>query len=317
MSDIIIPRKDYFLNVGEKEDEELIACIGHALSVPDRIAILRSILLAPKNLSDISEELNIPISSVSRHIDALAAAGLIFVTYQPGRKGHTKFCSQAIVACTIGFSPVTDPDADRKEYAVEMPIGLFTACDISAPCGMLSREAPIGRFDDPDIFFSPARSGAECLWFESGFIGYDFPSDVLRHRKCRELVFSFEICSETFYYNNNWKSDITVTVNGIELVTFTSPGDFGGRRGKYTPEYWAITSTQFGLLKKIAINEQGVFVDYILIHDRVKIGDLKLQKGKSVQLKIGVKEDAEHRGGINLFGRNFGDYPQAIVMTVR
>lgn len=139
----------------------------------------------------------------------------------------------------------------------------------------------------------------------------------MKKHKCRELSFSFEICSETLYYNNKWPSDIIVSINGTEVVTFTSPGDFGGRRGKYTPEYWPITSTQFGILKKITVNENGVYVDNIFMHDRVKFDDLKLYEGSAIKLDIGIKEDAEHKGGINLFGKNFGDYPQAIVMIVK
>lgn len=52
---------------------------------------------------------------------------------------------------------------------------------------------------------------------------HDLPGD--------EISFSFEVCSETIYYNNHWPSDITVSVNDVEVATFTSPGDFGGRRG--------------------------------------------------------------------------------------
>ena len=53
------------------------------------------------------------------------------------------------------------------------------------------------------------------------------------------------------------------------------------------------------------------------MHDHVKFDDLKLYEGSAIKLDIGIKEDAEHKGGINLFGKNFGDYPQAIVMIVK
>ena len=33
-------------------------------------------------------------------------------------------------------------------------------------------------------------------------------------------------------------------------------------------------------------------------------------------VRIGVKEDAVHKGGMNLFGNGFGDYPQDIVMKM-
>ena len=317
MSDILNPKKNFVLNIDSENDHEMIAKLSHSLSVPERIKILRSLLNSSKSLSAISQELDIPVSSVARPIDVLAAAGLIFINYQPGLKGHTKFCSQAILSYTVSLVAERRSENSEEEYSVEMPIGMFSHCHINAPCGMVGKEEKIESFDNPGVFFSPARSQAECLWFDTGFISYNFPSQPLKNHKCREISFSFEICSETIYYNNKWPSDITVSVNGTEVVTFTSPGDFGGRRGKYTPEYWPVTSTQFGILKKITVNEKGVYVDNIFMHDRIKFDDLKLYEGSAIKLDIGIKEDAEHKGGINLFGKNFGDYPQAIVMSVK
>jgi predicted transcriptional regulator len=102
----------------------------------------------------------------------------------------------------------------------------------------------------------------------------------------------------------------------VEICTFTSPGDFGGRRGKYTPEYWPITSTQFGILKRVTVNKTGVYLDNQLIDSKNIFDDLQLLKGNAIQLTIGIKDDAIHKGGINIFGKNFGDYPQGIIMTL-
>ena len=101
------------------------------------------------------------------------------------------------------------------------------------------------------------------------------------------------------------------------MVTFTSPGDFGGRRGNYTPQYWPITSTQFGLLKKITINEDGVFLDNKSVNKKITFKDLLLFDGSAIKLTIGIKDNAKHKGGINLFGKNFGDFNQAIVMKIK
>lgn len=71
-------------------------------------------------------------------------------------------------------------------------------------------------------------------------------------------------------------------------------------------------------LKKITANEAGGgHIDNIFMHDRIKFDDLKLYERSSVKLDIGIKEDAEYKDRINIFGKNFGDYPQAIVMTVK
>ena len=125
---------------------------------------------------------------------------------------------------------------------------------------MVGKECQIECFDDPRVFFSPARGGRGMHLVRFRIYPLSVPRTIdIRIDRCREISFTFEICSETIYFNNNWPSDITVRVNGVELLTFTSPGDFGGRRGKYTPAYWPVTSTQFGLLKKIAVNNDGVF----------------------------------------------------------
>ena len=56
------------LSIRREDHLEEIAKISNALSSIDRLNILRS-LFEPKNLSTLSEELGIPISSVSRHIE--------------------------------------------------------------------------------------------------------------------------------------------------------------------------------------------------------------------------------------------------------
>ena len=317
MSDILTPQKHFVLNIDNKSEHELIVGLGRALSVPERIAILKSILLSSKNISALSEELGLPPSSIARHVDILSDAGLIYTSYQPGPKGHTKYCSQAVLSFTISLEAVSTEKDTEKEYTVEMPLGMFSHCHIKAPCGMTGAEGNIAGFDNPNIFFSPERIKAECIWFDCGFISYNFPADFSSDKKFSEISFSFEICSETLYFNNNWPSDITVRINDIETVTFTSPGDFGGRRGKYTPTYWPVTSTQFGLLKKITVSNDCVFIDNKFVSDTVKFDDLKIYDVTAINLDIGVKDTAKHRGGVNLFGKNFGDYPQAIVMTIK
>ena len=316
MSDIISPNKDIMLSVASEHDHDMIVKISRALSVLDRVRILKSLLLRPKNLSDLSAELDIPVSSVSRHIDALNEAQLIFVNYQPGPKGHTKYCSQMVMSYTVSLDAPCMRESQATEFVMEMPVGLYSHCHIKAPCGMTGKDGNLGAFDDPSTFFLPERVNAECIWFDSGFISYNFPkpSDGL---DISEITFSFEICSETVYYNNNWPSDITVSVNDVEITTFTSPGDFGGRRGHYTPEYWPVTSTQFGILKTISVNAEGLFIDKTLVNSHITVSDLKLAVGNAIKLTIGIKEDAVHRGGLNLFGKNFGDYPQSIIMIIK
>ncbi len=316
MSDILTPQKHLSLMIDDSNEHELITKIARALSVKERVMILKDVLTCSKNIPTISKELNIPESSVTRHVEVLADAGLIYISYLPGIKGHVKYLSQAILDVSISLEPLQTVISD-DEFSIEMPLGMFANCDIKAPCGMTGKEKEIEAFDDPSVFFSPSRIDAECIWFDSGFISYRFPTKHIKDQSYKKLSFTFECCSETIYYNNDWPSDITIRVNGIKLLTFESKGDFGGRRGKYTPMYWPVTSTQFGLLHKVSITDAGVFFDHHLFTDKIKLDDLKLQESNSVNFEIGVKEDAVHRGGLNLFGKNFGDFPQAIIMTLK
>ena len=317
MNDSFISEVKNSLSIENPKDESLIIKIGYALSSPERVRIIKSLLLESKNLSTLSNELNIPMTSLSRHIDALADAKLIFLNYQPGPKGHTKYCALATLGYTISFAPIRKEYNAQTVYSVDLPLGIFSHCHIEAPCGMLSAEKQLFDFDEPSNFFQPERINAECLWFDKGFISYNFPNPPEKQNKfISEISFSFEICSEANCYNNDWPSDITIYVNKIELFTFTSPGDFGGRRGRYTPEYWPITSTQFGLLKIITINQNGVFCDSKCVNKNITFNDLHLFDGSAIQLTIGIKDDAKHKGGINLFGKNFGDYPQGIKMEL-
>lgn len=316
MSDILNSEQQTTFNIADENDHQAILQLSHALSVPDRLKILQCILHKSMSLTQIQKKLDMPMTSISRHINALAEAGLIYITYTPGVKGHMKFCSQA----TLGFSILLKDDNEQAHedgISIEMPVGMFSHCHISAPCGMLSAEGKLIPYDSPESFFSPERMQAECLWFDNGFICYNFPLPRTRKKTFEEIEFSFEICSETMYFNNKWPSDITLFVNDVELTTFTSPGDFGGRRGKYTPEFWPTISTQYGILKTLVINEYGVFLDNELCNSDIRLDSLDLTNRTAIKLQIGIKEDAEHIGGINLFGKNFGDFPQAIKMTIR
>ncbi len=305
------------LHIDSERDHAEIQKIAHALSNIERIRIMQAIIRYPKTQNELAKELNIPFSSLSRHIIVLEDADLIYIDLKPATKGHVKYCTRITKNFSFFFDPLSYAAAKKKEtYSMEMPVGLFCDHNINRPCGISTGEKHLILYDIPETFFSPSRVYAECLWFKSGFISYKFPVDWLQNHICNEILFSFECCSETIFYNNDWPSDITVFINDIEIITFTSPGDFGGERGKYSPPSSPIDTTQFGILKKIGVTHKGVFLDNTLVDTSVTIDDLHLADGSFIKFTIGVKEDAEHCGGINLFGKNFGNYPQAIVMTL-
>ena len=125
-------------------------------------------------------------------------------------------------------------DARPNAIEVAMPLGLYTSCEVSAPCGLCSTEGIIGLLDVPDTFLDPDRMKAGLIWFTRGFVEYQFPNNAkLAKHEIKRLEFSMELSSEVPGTSADWPSDITLSVNGKDVGTWTSPGDFGDKRGVY------------------------------------------------------------------------------------
>lgn len=303
------------LDMNKIEDMDLIYKIGKALSNESCMLIFKTISQNPMNMIEIARKTNLPISSVSKHIDTLQEAQMIFINYQPGIKGHAKICSKQLRAVNIAFDDnKIDDDGDVLSY--ELNVGMFSDCKIKSPCGMAGSEEVL-FLDKPSVFFSPKRIEAELLWFAEGFVVYKFPNEMKKNKQVKEVSVSMELCSEAIYYREKYPSDITILINDVEITTWTSPGDFGGRRGTFSPHYWSLNSTQFGMLKNFKVNKRGVFIDDILVNPNINISHLRIHSRNDIKLTIKIKDDAIHKGGINIFGKNFGDHNQAIVLKIR
>ena len=308
--------KDLSFFISNKKHCDMIQRISHALSVPERIDILRGLSLCSSSVSDIAQKHNLPMSSVSRHLDILEDAKLVRVSLMPTKKGHIKYYSQNLYSYRVSVIDESARLEPSEDFTTEMPIGMFSDISVTAPCGMNSAESIIGETVNPDIFYLPERIKAERLWFSSGHVTYRFPL-CPPHQNYNEISFSFEICSETFFFNPNWPSDVTLSINDIEVATIHLIGDFGGRLGKYTPKIWSINNSQFGVLKTVTVNSTGVYIDQQPVSTNVNFNKLNLFDKNYLTLTFAVKENAVHKGGLNLYGKNCGDYPQAIIMTLR
>jgi predicted transcriptional regulator len=99
----------------------------------------------------------------------------------------------------------------------------------------------------------------------------------------------------------------------MDVATWTCPGDFGSKRGQYTPEWWV--GTQYGLIKVLSITDEGTFIDGVRFSD-VRIDQLNIKTGQELLFRISCSESAANCGGVSLFGKNFGNYPQDIRVTV-
>ncbi|MFP5078099.1 ArsR/SmtB family transcription factor [Rhizobium sp. YIM 134829] len=298
-------------------DPETDMAVLKGLASPARASILKLLhSRGPTNVNELTDLLALPQSSVSINVQALQDAGLIRTETVKARKGNQKVCHPLYDEILVVLkSDIKETEEDAIE--VSMPLGLYTSFEVSAPCGLCSPEGIIGLLDVPSTFLDPDRMKAGLIWFTRGHLEYQFPNNArLANAEIREIEFVLELSSEVPGTSADWPSDITLAVNGIEVATWTSPGDFGDKRGVYTPDWWKLKGSQYGKLKNFRVGAEGTFVDGLRMSD-VTLGDLKLGDHHSIRLRIGVKDDAKHPGGINIFGRGFGNYDQDILLRVK
>jgi predicted transcriptional regulator len=246
----------------------------------------------------------------------LEKEGLIFIKEKPGLRGAQKICAILVGDVYLNVFHRIKAETQTRNVGFSMPLGNYFDCSVTKPCGIAGRRTYIGIEDSTNAFYSPHRVHAQLVWFSSGFLEYRFPNHSLRPEKVMELHFSFEACSEAPGYNNDWPSDITIWINHTEVYTFRSAGDYGDKRGIYNPAWWPEDATQYGELRHLEINSQGCFGDGRRSSDST-LESLGVSQGEYISFIIGVKEDSEFVGGINLFGEHFGNYRQNIEMLAK
>ena len=295
-------------------EEERVNRVLAALSSKVRRDILRMVDQQSYSIAEIAKELSIPMSNAVFHVKKLQEADIIHVQAKPASHGTTKIISRKIdeINLRCADSPYA---SETMSTLLDIPIGSYTDCAVSPSCGMASEEKLIDIDDTPGVFFSTERLKAQIIWFASGFLEYRVPNYFLKDNIPLGLTFSMEICSEAPNFRNDWESDITFEINGKEVCTWTSPGDFGGQRGRLNPAWWPDISTQYGLLKTVRIGEYGTYLDESRMSS-VTLTDLKIEQGDFFTLRVGIKPDAGNIGGINLFGDKFGNYQQNILVRL-
>lgn len=302
-----------FIVIDPEEGQDVLK----GLASPVRVQILKLLHVdGPLNVNMIAERLGLPQSTVSAHVQLLETAGLIRTESQKARKGSQKICHSTFDGVTVMFK---DDTARRgsSDIEVAMPLGLYTSCEVTAPCGLCSSDGIIGLLDVPNTFLDPERMRAGLIWFTRGYLEYQFPNNaMLAHATIEAMEFSMELSSEVPGTSADWPSDITLSVNGIEIGTWMSTGDYGDKRGVYTPAWWKLKGSQYGQLKSWRVTADGTYVDGLRISS-VSLADLDLEQHHSIRLRIAVKPNARHPGGVNIFGRGFGNYDQDIILRLQ
>lgn len=294
-------------------DEESVPFF-EALASKVRIRILQLLAInGEMNLKSIAQSLELSSAITSMHINKLESCGLIVSNIVKRNGRSQRICTISDINRLLIFPKHQYPH--KQYYEIELGIGHYTNLNISPTCGIVTATNTIGDFDNPVYFMDPKRIEAQMLWFGKGFIEYTVPNYAESGCSIDEISFSLELSSEAPGFSEDWPSDISFSLAGTKICTWTSPGEFGGRRGYVSPEWWFSNIIgQYGLLVNICVNSSGTFIDGNLVSN-IRISDLDLSS-QTWTLGVGVSSDAVNVGGVTIFGKCFGDFPQNIIVRV-
>ncbi|WP_028548574.1 ArsR/SmtB family transcription factor [Paenibacillus sp. UNC451MF] len=285
--------------------------VAKALSGDLRVRILEALGDRSMSVSQLAEALGVAQPTMTINIQMLELADLIVSS--PGAN-REKICSVTCKSILLEL-PVKPGDGLHHMEEIHMPIGMYSHCSIKPTCGMAGKDgALIGSIDDPRVFYMPERTDASLVWFSgSGSIEYYFANPMPPGVPLDELKLKAEVCSEAPSFNMKWPSDISVYINDLLVGIWKSPSDFGDRKGKLTPDRW-FHGTEYGALTEWKVTKEGSCVNGVRTSETT-LDDLLLHYREPIRIRFEVSKDAEHQGGLNLFGSGFGDHPQDIVLS--
>ncbi|MFY9176021.1 MAG: ArsR family transcriptional regulator [Clostridiales bacterium] len=294
-----------------KASEEWLP-VYEALASKVRLRIIEILAQGPKNIKELAKALELSSAIMTMHVRKLEKAGIISSQRVKSNGGIQKLCSLAIDRLEIHFPK--EMDRQRKYHEIVIPVGHYTDFHILPTCGLATHEKIIGYFDDPRYFLDVERVNAKILWFMKGYIEYRIPNYLRSNEELKELEISMELGSEAPGYNNNWPSRLNFYINGKYIGQWMSPGDFGDKRGRFTPTWWSSDINQYGLLKVLKINHKGIWMDGIKLSN-VTLKDLEIDH-KNLDFKIEVSEKEGKPGGLTIYGAGFGNYDQDIIVRL-
>ena len=291
------------------EGLELFKALGSDI----RVEIIKILLNeSGMNMNELASRLKITNGALTSHIRKLEECGIVTVSSEGSGHGNQKVCSVKLDKILIDLQ--NTPVASNV-YNTDIKVGHFSDFEVYPTCGLASTKRLIGEVDDIRYFAHPDRYEADILWFTRGYVDYILPNFIPSGQKIDEICICAELSSEAPGVNNIWPSDIYFYLNDVLLGTWVSPGDFGDVKGIFTPDWWFAGWNQYGLLKMLVINHKGSFIDGIKISD-VTIDSLGITAKSSLKLRLEVPENAEHVGGLTIFGKGFGNYNQDINVKI-
>ena len=286
--------------------------VYEALASEVRLKIVKMLAEKEMNIKEIAKELGLSSSIITMHVGKLEKAGIVSAQRVSINGSVQKLCRLDMDSIEIEFPRKSSGFIQKHE--ISLPVGHYTDFSVLPTCGLATTDKIIGYFDDPRYFLDPERVNCGILWFTSGYVEYKLPNLLLKGQRIKAVEISLELGSEAPGVNSNWPSDIGFYLNGVKIGQWTCPGDFGGKRGRYTPDWWSTNIGQYGFLKLIRVDETGTYIDGDRVSD-IDLGQLDLDE-RQWSFRVEVAKDVEHCGGATIFGAGFGNYNQDICFKV-
>ncbi|WP_071130798.1 ArsR/SmtB family transcription factor [Enterococcus timonensis] len=296
-----------------KLDEQGINTLK-TLASDTRIEIIKKLSLMPASVTEIAKELKLSKSIVSRHMRMLEDSKLIKLQESEDSMDN-RIKRFHLVVDHIEIDVPQKIHLPYKELETEIKLGYYSDFLATPTCGLASSDEIIGDLDDPRSFVSDDRIRASLLWFSDGFVEYIIPNHLPQGAHIELLELSLELSSEFPESNDNWPSDISFFINDIDLGFWTAPGNFSDVRGSLTPNWWASEYSQYGILKHIRVTNKDTGIDGKKISSTT-LDDLNLNLSPFIKVKIGINENAKNKGGLTIFGKDFGNHVQNAILKL-
>lgn len=283
------------------------------LASRSRLQIIQLLAESDMSVKELAEKIGISSSIITKHVRKLESANIITSSLVNKNGSSHRICKLLNTTYELqGNFTINRGRKYKNFHQISIPVGHFTDLNAQPPCGLAGTEAIIGELDEPKVMWTPERANAQLVWISDGYIEYKIPNYMRESQKLVEIEISGEFGSEAAGYNDDWPSSIRVFLNEMKICKFTTPGDFGEKRGEITPEWW--TNNQYGILVVIRINKSGVFVNGEKKSD-ITTSDFD-KNCEFWKLSFNPEPLKENGGGLTIFGEKFGYHPQDIIFKL-
>lgn len=284
-------------------DIEHFCTVTKALASPIRVGIVSLLKKKPMNVNELADALGLPVSTTALNVRQLEDAGVIRTEIQPGIRGAMKLCFHRLDSVSLCLVP---DDADQGAAVVlSLPLGSYAqASGIAGNCGLASKQTFIGEKNTLRSFYLPERAKAQVVFLDSGALEYRFSLGSVDPSSLQWLEISMELASNASAEDGSF----SLMLNDRFLGRHHMTDGFCNRRGRLNPMWWSDTAAQFGAIRRWRIDSQGTSMDGVIVSSTT-LSDLALAECDYLTLRIEAQ-----RAGLYLFGEEFGDYAQDIVV---